>query len=98
MMSKGCTDEEIDDAKLGIHTNAIRIRRGENVERVFMTAAMGEKRETKSGNDAIVYHITETGVRALGLAEYTWCVPDKMARDHLELLARQKAEKNVVKK
>lgn len=78
--AQGAIDEEIAEGCPSIHVNAVRVRRGECEARGMITSTTGEKRLTRSGNMAQVYHITATGLRATGLPLGCWHVADAEAR------------------
>jgi hypothetical protein len=72
--SQGATDGEIYQWCPEVHFNAARARRGECEAHGVVTAKLGERRRGETGLAARVYHITATGLRALGLDENQhWC-------------------------
>lgn len=71
--AKGCTDEEI-QIGLDMNPSTERPRRGEIWAFGLITDSMGEKRATKSGRSAVVWHVTDKGVEAVGMPAWSWCV------------------------
>ena len=74
MGADGCTDEELARALPNIGPNSLRPRRGECQEFGVITASLGEMRKTVTGRMASVWHVTDAGIRALGLPLDSWCV------------------------
>lgn len=70
----GAIDEEITDGCPSVDENAVRARRGESWGRGFLTKEAGERRATKSGHLAQVWHVTDLGIKALGMPTDSWCV------------------------
>lgn len=71
--AKGATDEEV-QIGLGMNPNTERPRRGEVWGFRLITDQAGEKRATKSGRMAVVWHVTDAGVKACGMPPESWCV------------------------
>src|SRR4051812_31654591 len=70
--ARGATDEEIADGT-GLPSNSVRPRRGEVFGFGLITAALGERRATKSGRAAVCWHVTALGLKACGVEG--WCAP-----------------------
>jgi hypothetical protein len=71
--AKGATDEETQIA-LDMAGSTQRPRQGEVWGFGLITDSAGEKRATKSGRMAVVWHVTEAGIRALDMPAESWCV------------------------
>ena len=71
--AKGATDEEA-QIGLGMNPSTQRPRRCEVWAYGLITDQMGERRPTTSGRAATVWHVTDVGIKALGMPTDSWCV------------------------
>jgi hypothetical protein len=71
--ASGATDEEC-QIGLGMIGSTQRPRRGEIWAYGLITDQSGERRPTTSGRAATVWHVTDVGIRALGMPADSWCV------------------------
>ncbi len=77
----GCSDEDLARLIPSIHQNSLRIRRGELQDKLrsdgytgygFITDSLGENGTSVHGKRVTKYHITASGLKALGLPPTDW--------------------------
>lgn len=79
----GASDEDIARNCPDVHPNARRIRRAELQDKLredgyvgygFITDSLGEMGTSACGKRVQKYHVTDKGIKALGMPADSWCV------------------------
>lgn len=70
--ASGACDDEIARAIPSLNGNAVRIRRQECMDYGLISNMCGQLKKTASGKNAVAYHITKRGLKALSLPETEW--------------------------